>query len=311
MTVGKKTCSAILSLTVVLSTAASVQKANFVEFCERGSVEEITAALRAGANINLGNPEGVTPLMCAAGFNSLAVVNLLIRAKADVKATNNENWTALSFAVVYKNRNPECLEIVKALLVAGADVEAETNDENTPLMQAAWLSEDPEVIHVLLLAGADPNKTNLRGKRALDLLEEENPALILTDASDELQKAMKRGALPQTKTVAPLPKTTASAKAPVPAQAAASPGGALVGQWSTGGEKDELRLIFRADGTYTSVFRTSSGAQNDQGNYQLTGDTLTLRMPQASVGAKLTWVNADTIGLVLESGPQYNLYRVK
>jgi hypothetical protein len=34
-------------------------------------------------------------------------------------------------------------------------------------------------------------------------------------------------------------------------------------------------------------------------------------MPEASVGAKLTWVNADTIGLVLEAGPQYRLYRVK
>jgi len=311
MAVGKKACLAILSLAVVLSPAASVQKANFVGLCEHGSVAEITAALKAGANVNLGNANGVTPLMCAAGYNSLAVVNLLIRAKADVKAKDDEEWTALNFAVAYKHEDPECLEIVKALLAAGADVDAETNYDDTPLMQAAEFAENPEVIHALLLAGADPNKTNLRGKRALDLLEEENPALFLTDASDELQKAMKRGALPQTKTVAPLPKTTASAKAPVSAQAAVNPGGALVGQWSTGGEKDELRLVFRADGTYTSVFRTSSGVQNDQGNYQLTGDTLTLRMPQASVGAKLTWVNVDTIGLVLESGPQYNLYRVK
>jgi hypothetical protein len=138
-------------------------------------------------------------------------------------------------------------------------------------------------------------------------LEEENDALLLTDASDELQKAMKRGAIPQTKTVDPLLETTA----PATAQAAVNPGGALVGQWATGGEKDELRLVFRADGTYTSVYRTSSGVQNDQGNYQLMGDTLTLKMPQASVGAKLTWVNADTIGLVLEAGPQYKLFRVK
>ena len=307
MAVGNKTCLAISFLAVVLSAAASVQKADFVGLCEHGSVAEITAALKAGANINLGNSDGVTPLMCAAGYNSLAVVNLLIRANADVKATDNENWTALNFAVVYKNKNPECLEIVKALLVAGADIEAETNDENTPLMQAAWLTEDPEVIHILLLAGADPNKTNLRGKTALALLEEENDALLLTDASDELQKAMKRGAIPQTKTVDPLLETTA----PATAQAAVNPGGALVGQWATGGEKDELRLVFRADGTYTSVYRTSSGVQNDQGNYQLTGDTLTLKMPQASVGAKLTWVNADTIGLVLEAGPQYKLFRVK
>jgi hypothetical protein len=307
MAVGKKTCLAISFLAVVLSAAASIQKADFVGLCEHGSVAEITAALKAGANINLGNSDGVTPLMCAAGYNSLAVVNLLIRANADVKAKDNEEWTALNFAVVYKNKNPECLEIVKALLVAGADIEAETNDENTPLMQAAWLTEDPEVIHILLLAGADPNKTNLRGKTALALLEEENDALLLTDASDELQKAMKRGAIPQTKTVDPLLETTA----PATAQAAVNPGGALVGQWATGGEKDELRLVFRADGTYTSVYRTSSGVQNDQGNYQLTGDTLTLKMPQASVGAKLTWVNADTIGLVLEAGPQYKLFRVK
>jgi len=307
MAVGKKTCLAISFLAVVLSAAASIQKADFVGLCEHGSVAEITAALKAGANINLGNSDGVTPLMCAAGYNSLAVVNLLIRANADVKAKDNEEWTALNFAVVYKNKNPECLEIVKALLVAGADIEAETNDENTPLMQAAWLTEDPEVIHILLLAGADPNKTNLRGKTALALLEEENDALLLTDASDELQKAMKRGAIPQTKTVDPLLETTA----PATAQAAVNPGGALVGQWATGGEKDELRLVFRADGTYTSVYRTSSGVQNDQGNYQLMGDTLTLKMPQASVGAKLTWVNADTIGLVLEAGPQYKLFRVK
>ena len=311
MAVGKKTCLAILSLAMGLSAAASIQKADFVELCKHGSVAEITAALKAGANINLGNSDGVTPLMCAAGYNSLAVVNLLIRANADVKAKDNEEWTALNFAVVYKNEDPECLEIVKALLAAGADVDAETDFDNTPLMAAASLAEDPEVIQILLLAGADPNQTNLRGKTALDLLKEDNPALFMTDARDELQKAMKRGAIPQTKTVATLPETKPPATAPVPAQADVNPGGALVGQWSTRGEKDELRLVFKADGTYTSAFRTSSGVQSDQGNYQLTGDTLTLKMPQASAGAKLTWVDADTIGLVLEAGPQYKLYRAK
>ena len=310
MAMTQKTFLAILSFVVILSVAASIQTADFVKLCEHGSVAEITAALKAGANINRGNSEGVTPLMCAAGYNSLAAVNMLIGAKANVKATDNEDWTALNFAVVYKNGNPECLEIVKALLAAGADVDAETNDDNTPLMQTAMLGEDPEVIHILLLAGADPQKSNLKGKTALDLIDD-NPALFLTDARDELQKATKRGAIPRTKTGDPLPKTAAPPKAPVPVRIAVISGGALVGEWSTGGEKDELKLVFRADGTYTSVYRTSSGDQNDQGNYQLTGDTLTLKMPQASVGAKLTWVNADTIGLVLEAGPQYKLHRVK
>ena len=302
MTMGKKTCLAILSLAVGLSAAASIQKADFVELCKHGSVAEITAALKAGANINLRNYEGVTPLLCAVRYNSFAAVNLLIRAKADVNATN-KGKTALHLAAEW---NPECLEIVKALLAAGADVDG-GNGGYTPLLCAAEWAKNPEVIHVLLLAGADPN-SNFDGQTALDLAED-NPALSGTDALDELRKAMETGVIPQTKTVDPLPETKAPAKAQ--AQAAVNPGGALVGQWSTRGEKDELTLIFSADGTYTSVYRTSSGAQNDQGNYQLTGDTLTLKMPEASVGAKLTWVNADTIGLVLEAGPQYRLYRVK
>jgi len=299
---GKKTCLGILSLAVVLSAAASIQKADFVELCKHGSVAEITAALKAGANINLGNYEGVTPLMKAAAYNDLAAVNLLIRAKADVKATNRGS-TAMHFAVEW---NPECLEIVKALLAAGADVNDENGGSSILLLAAKW-APNPEVINVLLLAGADPN-FNVDGLTALDLAKD-NPALSGTDALDELQKAMERGVIPQTKTVAPLPETKAPAKAQ--AQAAVNPGGTLVGQWSTRGEKDELRLVFRADGTYTSAYRTSSGVQNDQGNYQLTGDTLTLKMPAASVGAKLTWVNADTIELVLEAGPQYRLSRAK
>jgi len=304
MIMGKKTCLAILSLAVVLSAAASIQKADFVELCKHGSVAEITAALKAGANINLGNYEGVTPLMKAAAYNDLAAVNLLIRAKADVKATKGyRGSTAMHFAVEW---NPKCLEIVKALLAAGADVNDENGGSSILLLAAKW-APNPEVIHVLLLAGADPN-FNVDGLTALDLAKD-NPALSGTDALDELQKAMERGVIPQTKTVAPLPETTPPAKAP--AQAAVNPGGTLVGQWSTRGEKDELSLVFRADGTYTSAYRTSSGVQNDQGSYQLTGDTLTLKMPEASVGAKLTWVNADTIGLVLEAGPQYRLYRVK
>jgi len=302
MIMGKKTCLAILSLAVVLSAAASIQKADFVELCKHGSVAEITAALKAGANINLGNYEGVTPLMKAAAYNDLAAVNLLIRAKADVKATNRSS-TAMHFAVEW---NPKCLEIVKALLAAGADVNDENGGSSILLLAAKW-APNPEVIHVLLLAGADPN-FNVDGLTALDLAKD-NPALSGTDALDELQKAMERGVIPQTKTVAPLPETTPPAKAQAPA--AVNPGGALVGQWSTRGEKDELSLVFRADGTYTSAYRTSTGVQNDQGNYQLTGDTLTLKMPEASIGAKLTWVNADTIGLVLEAGPQYRLYRVK
>ncbi len=50
------------------------------------------------------------------------------------------------------NQNPE---VIKVLLEAGADVNARTAADKTPLMFAAENNQNPEVIKVLLDAGAD------------------------------------------------------------------------------------------------------------------------------------------------------------
>ena len=91
-------------------------------------------------------------------------VEVEIANGADVNAKNHYGWTALMIAVV-NNQNPE---IVKALIYAGADVNAK-NKNGTVLMNAVLLNENPEVIKALIDAGADVNAKNKEGNTALSI----------------------------------------------------------------------------------------------------------------------------------------------
>ena len=59
----------------------------------------IEALIKAKADVNARNKNGGTPLMAAAGFNSNpAVVEALIKAKADVTARDISGKTAFDYA---------------------------------------------------------------------------------------------------------------------------------------------------------------------------------------------------------------------
>ena len=63
-----------------------------------------------------------------------------------------------------------------------------TDEGLTALMAAAWNSPSPEVITVLLQAGANANRKDREGKTALDYAEM-NGKVKGTDAYLELKKA--------------------------------------------------------------------------------------------------------------------------
>ncbi|MFM2409942.1 MAG: hypothetical protein RL481_770 [Pseudomonadota bacterium] len=72
--------------------------------------------LGKGANPNLADKKGVTPLMLATQLGWLDGVDVLIKLKAQVDATNRSGETALIRAVQLRN-----VEMVKLLLKAGAN----------------------------------------------------------------------------------------------------------------------------------------------------------------------------------------------
>ncbi|MBC6428354.1 MAG: ankyrin repeat domain-containing protein [Cellvibrionales bacterium] len=70
----------------------------------------------------------------------------------DIERRDAMGWTPLHGAAAYGSA-----DTVRALLKAGAEIDARTtNDAETPLHKAAWFAK-PDITAALLDAGADPN----------------------------------------------------------------------------------------------------------------------------------------------------------
>ena len=113
--------------------------------------------LEAGANPNAADKYGFTPLISAAmGHEKTCAqtVQALLASGADVNLPNADGWTPLMMAVRL-NR----LETAKALLAAGADIHATDANGNSALLHAV-LWNHPSCVKLLLNAGADPNTEN-------------------------------------------------------------------------------------------------------------------------------------------------------
>ena len=83
---------------------------------KRGDTTYTSFLLQKGANPNLRDAKGNSPLMVAASVGSEAVVALLIKGKANVNLANDSGETPLIRAVQRRD-----VAIVRDLLAAGAD----------------------------------------------------------------------------------------------------------------------------------------------------------------------------------------------
>ncbi|MBR0150684.1 MAG: ankyrin repeat domain-containing protein [Synergistaceae bacterium] len=92
---------------------------DFRAFCKSARYEEILQALDEGANYDAKNSSGVTALMTAAEFNKDSrVVKALVEAGADIQARDNDGRTVADYAV--RNPNLEGTEILARLLEGNA-----------------------------------------------------------------------------------------------------------------------------------------------------------------------------------------------
>jgi hypothetical protein len=113
-----------------------------------------------------------TPLTLAAKIDDEASVYKLIDRRADIEAVDGRSWTALHWAAD-NGLESSC----KALLKRKANVNAQNNRGNTPLLLAAkgvWGSLGrknglPNVVRLLLEAGADAKMKNNSNETALQL----------------------------------------------------------------------------------------------------------------------------------------------
>jgi len=122
----------------------------------RDDLEMAKMLVAAGANVQVTTRDGeITPLFMACTNGSAPMIELLIRAGANVNSVKSNGTTPLMTAAASGSA-----DAVKVLLEHGANVNAkETVHGQTALMFAAALNRDA-VIRVLMSHHADPNVTS-------------------------------------------------------------------------------------------------------------------------------------------------------
>lgn len=116
-----------------------------------GDAESVRLLLDGGAEPNVRNEAGATPLMWA--VNDLEKTRLLLDRGADVNARSEDSRTALLIAAGQFGTR----EVVKLLLDGGADIKAKSpglGGDMTPLTEAARLG-DETLLRMLIERGAD------------------------------------------------------------------------------------------------------------------------------------------------------------
>ena len=114
--------------------------------------------IEAGADVNAADDHGVTPLERAAENASLAMLETLLGAGADANAAQASGLTPLMVAAHTGN-----VDVVRTLIGHGANVNATVAKTRSTALMWAVAQPHPDVVRVLLDAGADPAVSTFKG----------------------------------------------------------------------------------------------------------------------------------------------------
>jgi hypothetical protein len=147
--------------------------------------------LDKGANLEVRDKHGATPLLYAAGYGETAVVKLFLERGANIEETNSDGRTALIAAACNCPiiDMPDTADSVRLLLKNGADIEARDKQGETALIAAAAWGR-AWIVKILLDSGAQIEARNNEGYTPL-LISAQGQALL---TADTVQALLGRGA---------------------------------------------------------------------------------------------------------------------
>jgi uncharacterized protein len=131
---------------------------DLVEAARCSTTSQVRKLLLEGAEINVADQDGFTPLMIAIMRGNLKMATYLIERKADVNRRNKIGQTALMLAAQGGHK-----QLVEELIRVGADVRAVDNEKRNAVSWAACRGDFPEVISTLIVFNADPDARDVRG----------------------------------------------------------------------------------------------------------------------------------------------------
>ena len=118
-------------------------------------IEKAQQLLALGVSPNTKDPTGNTGLIYASDCGRLDIARMMLDAGADVNATNCYGETALIMASWRNHRN-----IIALLLLSRAHVDAQDEDGDSALMFATAVHQNFDAAQMLLDADADVNAQN-------------------------------------------------------------------------------------------------------------------------------------------------------
>lgn len=147
----------------------------------RNHVPTVTMLLQRGANIEKAGATGYPPLPLSIAEAKFEAAKALMEAGADIKKpAGPEGLTPLMVAAsqvspgegaIFLPGSTRPIDIARALIKDGADVNAQSKEGVTALMIAAARNVAP-MIGLLLQAGADPSLKSKLGQTAADIAEQ-------------------------------------------------------------------------------------------------------------------------------------------
>jgi ankyrin repeat protein len=149
----------------------------------RGHTKCAQMLLDHNANINARRSSGATPLYCAASYDQLEGVQLLLKRKADPNLTAKRGWTPLMTAIDAKR--PSSAAIVEALLQAGANVASRTPATRSTSLHVAARRDQTQCAKLLLDAGASAAAVNKYNERPLDEAKPDTAVYALLQTWDK------------------------------------------------------------------------------------------------------------------------------
>ena len=126
---------------------------------QRGDVEKVKALIVSGADVNSRSDLSHTPLMYAVYYGHYEVAKILIEAGADVNAAHSTTHTVLYHALEAPRLHAEVIQLL---------LDAVVNMDYTPLTWAIRYRVAPEIVAMLIEAGADVNERDENGTPALN-----------------------------------------------------------------------------------------------------------------------------------------------
>lgn len=162
-----------------VSVAAAIQRVSMVD-----------RLIKAGADLNTQTISGRTPLIQAITAQNLDLVRLLLYSGADPNLVDLKGTTPLNLALMAMDQKN--LDILRALLEGGSNFDETNKMGATALMLAVGLGRH-EAVELLLDAGADISKVDLKGKSVFHFARGTRMALILIHRGASVDEVDNQG----------------------------------------------------------------------------------------------------------------------